>query len=388
MASFFILLLLTIFCADSIVISVTGSINDLPIEKVIMNLKTRLETLEGKHKTLQQEVTVLRASVRTLRGGATEVVELVDEELWIRLLKVPVTGRDNSSLSCYLFNLSVPFFLFFSPYLCVDCTPGTLGCPVNVTPYSVGGSCILCPAGARGYAGPAGPAGRDGRDGRDAIAVVTSTQEGGIPVMTSQRGQSYHSGPPRNDSGAVFIRWGHKKCPSSSTLVYAGVAAGARYGSSGNGANQLCLPGDPIYDEPVSGVGSTRAFLYSIEYQIDSFHSMSDRTWHDVPCAVCQSPSRYSMLMMPAKNACPSEDWTLEYGGYLMAERSYSSHMRSMYICVDRELQTRERTHGLGTDHNRGLLDLVESRCVVSGGGLPCSPYVDGYELTCAVCTQ
>lgn len=167
-----------------------------------------------------------------------------------------------------------------------------------------------------------------------------------------------------------------------------GVAAGARYGSSGNGANQLCLPGDPIYDEPVSGVGSTRAFLYSIEYQIDSFHSMSDRTWHDVPCAVCQSPSRYSMLMMPAKNACPSEDWTLEYGGYLMAERSYSSHMRSMYICVDRELQTRERTHGLGTDHNRGLLDLVESRCVVSGGGLPCNPYVDGYELTCAVCTQ
>lgn len=40
-----------------------------------------------------------------------------------------------------------------------------------MTPFSVGGSCILCPAGARGFPGPAGPPGRDGRDGRDAIGM-------------------------------------------------------------------------------------------------------------------------------------------------------------------------------------------------------------------------
>lgn len=170
--------------------------------------------------------------------------------------------------------------------------------------------------------------------------------------------------------------------------MFAGIAAGARYGTPGNGANHLCLPNDPIYGETVSGIGISRSFLYAVEYQIDSFPTRNDREWHDLPCAVCKSPSRHSQLMMPAKNICPSSEWTLEYTGYLMAERSYSSHMRSMYICVDGEMETIDRTHGIATDRNRGLLNLVESRCVSSGGGLPCSPYIDGYELTCAVCTQ
>lgn len=265
------------------------------------------------------------------------------------------------------------------------CVPGTPGCSVNVVPYSAGASCILCPAGPRGYIGPPGVPGRDGRDGRDALTIVTSN-DGDRPgtVVPSCSSNTERS----NTSGVTYVRWGHKDCPTSSTLIYSGSAGGPQYGADGNGANQLCLPPDPVYEEPVSGVGGARAFIYGIEYQIDSFPQGIDSHYHDLPCTVCQASSRYSKLMVPAKNVCPSEAWTLEYAGYLMAERSQSGHKRSMYICVDREMQVVERTHGRATDGTRALLDLVESRCVTSGGGLPCGPYIDGYELTCAVCTQ
>ncbi|KAJ8034054.1 hypothetical protein HOLleu_24473 [Holothuria leucospilota] len=264
-----------------------------------------------------------------------------------------------------------------------DCTPGTIGCPVSVRPYSVGGSCILCPAGPRGYPGPPGPPGRDGRDGRDSVAVVTSTENTGLPHQPSRPG---HHGVPSNTSGSVYVRWGHSECPSYSALIYAGSAAGAHYNAQGNGANQVCLPDDPDYDNPVAGVGTSRAFLYSIEYEIDDHPTLASRSWLDVSCAVCKAPYRFGQLMIPGKHECPSAEWTLEYSGYLMAERNHVNHRRSMYICVDQEMQAVERTHGSAS--TRGLLDLVEGRCTTSGGGLRCGPYIDGYELTCAVCTQ
>lgn len=51
-----------------------------------------------------------------------------------------------------------------SYFLAVDGIPGINGCPVTVTPFSIGGSCVLCPSGPRGDPGPSGPPGRDGRD--------------------------------------------------------------------------------------------------------------------------------------------------------------------------------------------------------------------------------
>ncbi|PIK48099.1 putative short-chain collagen C4-like [Apostichopus japonicus] len=265
-----------------------------------------------------------------------------------------------------------------------DGIPGINGCPVTVTPFSIGGSaCLFCPSGPRGDPGPSG---QPGRDGRDALAIITP----GFQEMTSSQTTHFADNPSHhsNTSGAVYVRWGHKECPTSSLLVYSGIAAGAFRGETGNGANQLCLPSDPVYSEPVAGVGASRSFLYAIEYQIDNFPTLSDRSWHDVPCAVCKAPTRFAQLMIPGKNLCPSNEWTLEYRGYLMAERAHSVHQRSMYICVDQEMQTIDRTHGSATGALHALLDLVEGRCVSSGGGLPCGPYVDGYELTCAVCTQ
>ena len=82
--------------------------------------------------------------------------------------------------------------------------------------------------------------------------------------------------------------------------------------------------------------------------------------------------------MIPAKYTC-SSNWTTEYYGYLMAERT--SHKRSQFTCVDRSL-----TPVIGTRHNQfgpGFF-FVEGRC----GSLPCPPYEETKELTCAVCTK
>ena len=85
--------------------------------------------------------------------------------------------------------------------------------------------------------------------------------------------------------------------------------------------------------------------------------------------------------MVPARNVCPSADWTLEYKGYLMSMRN--DLKTTEYVCVDRNAESIPGTEG---QTNESLLYPVESRCI-EGGSLKCGPYVDGYELTCAVCT-
>ena len=52
----------------------------------------------------------------------------------------------------------------------------------------------------------------------------------------------------------------------------------------------------------------------------------------------------------------------------------------SEYICVD---STADIIPG-GKNFNKHLLFPVEGRC----GPLQCPPYVDGRELTCAVCSN
>ncbi|PIK47934.1 hypothetical protein BSL78_15204 [Apostichopus japonicus] len=182
---------------------------------------------------------------------------------------------------------------------------------------------------------------------------------------------------------------GHHSCPSSSELVYTGSAAGTSWGDSGGGVNQLCLSQSPVYDSPVAGVGVERSFVNGMEYLISDFPHHQSKRNHDVPCAVCLAPARVAKLIIPGTSVCPSNGWTREYGGYLMSNRVQSAHRRTMHICVDREMQVIPRTDGVPSDNKRDVLYLVEGRCAPSGGGgIPCGPYVDGHELTCAVCTK
>jgi len=98
-----------------------------------------------------------------------------------------------------------------------------------------------------------------------------------------------------------------------------------------------------------------------------------------MPHVPCYVKSRGSEMMMPARNDCPS-GWTEEYHGYLMTVRHDHSSVRD-FICVDREA---EYVPGSQSNQNGALLYLVQGSC----RSLPCLPYVDGRELTCAVCTK
>ena len=105
-------------------------------------------------------------------------------------------------------------------------------------------------------------------------------------------------------------RWGRTTCSNTSgtQLVYAGQAAGSYHAANGGGANYLCLPEQPQYSTFTTGAQSARAYLYGAEYEtgndspgnngVGPFRSFHD---HNVPCAVCHTSKRGSVLMIPAR---------------------------------------------------------------------------------------
>ena len=217
--------------------------------------------------------------------------------------------------------------------------------------------------------------GRDGRDGRDGVQ--------GIKGDVGERGEKGDQGPTGQKGeptgGVVYVRWGHDSCPSTGAqLVYSGRAGGSHYANNGGGANPQCLPLDPNYLKYEAGKQSY-SLMYGAEYQLSNGIVPNSHDI-DVPCAVCYVATRTTLYMMPAKYTCPS-NWTTEYYGYLMAERNHPSHHRSQFTCVDKLLKP---VIGTSYDHNGLLFYFVEGRC----GSLPCPPYEETKELTCAVCTK
>ena len=156
---------------------------------------------------------------------------------------------------------------------------------------------------------------------------------------------------------------------------------GEFYNHHGGGANYLCLPHNPKYDKYKDG-HQTAGCVYGTEYEVSQYSGNPfKRNLHDheAPCVVCFVKSRGSMLMMPARNDCPS-GWTEEYHGYLMTAHHGHGHSTD-FICVDGDP---EYVPGSHANKNGALLYPVEGVC----GSLPCLPYVSGRELTCAVCTK
>ena len=179
--------------------------------------------------------------------------------------------------------------------------------------------------------------------------------------------------------GSVYVRWGHDQCPSTAQLVYSGRAGGSLYSQSGGGSNPQCLPLDPNFLTEISGIQS-RALMFGAEYETntDSNSYLHGRHNHDVPCVVCHVSNRTAVYMVPAKYTCPT-GWTREYYGYLMSESSI--HQRVQYTCMDIAFKP---ANGSSVANHDGLLFyFVEGRC----GSLPCPPYDDTKELSCAVCT-
>ena len=184
--------------------------------------------------------------------------------------------------------------------------------------------------------------------------------------------------------GVTYIRWGRTTCNSTAgtQLLYSGITAGSFFDDTGGGANHLCLPDeDPEFLNVTDGVQSSRARLYGTEYEAEqnppNFGAMEE---HNVPCAVCYTPTRGTMIMIPAKVNCPTS-WTREYYGYLMSAQYNTPHRRTMFECVDSDA---ESVPGSGANDNGAVLYFTEARC----NGIACPPYEDGKELACTVCTK
>ena len=156
---------------------------------------------------------------------------------------------------------------------------------------------------------------------------------------------------------------------------------GEHYNHYGGGANYLCLPHNPKYGKYTNGHQSA-GYMYGTEYEVSDHNGNPFKRNihnHEAVCVVCFVKSRGSMLMMPARNDCPS-GWIKEYKGYLMTAYHNHGHPTD-FICVDGDP---EYVPGSHANKNGALLYPVEGVC----GSLPCLPYVSGRELTCAVCTK
>ncbi|XP_067662643.1 uncharacterized protein [Haliotis asinina] len=192
--------------------------------------------------------------------------------------------------------------------------------------------------------------------------------------------------PPETDSpywtsSGKHLRkttWGKTTCPKGNDVVYKGYAGGSHYQAKGGPGTTLCLPEAPIYEKYTSEASDS--YIYGTEYETGREASPLHRLYQDdVPCVVCQSHHETSAIMVPARNEC-FPGWHLEYKGYLFG--GASAHTGSSdYVCVDSEA---EAMPGGKANTNGHLLYMIDAKC----GALPCPPYVDGWELTCALCTK
>ena len=213
--------------------------------------------------------------------------------------------------------------------------------------------------------------GRDGLPGRDGVQ--------GPPGPPGKDGRRGPQGPPgpASTGGAIYTRWGKSSCPivEGTELVYSGITGGTQYNQRGGGANHLCMPKDPMYTLNHRGGVNGYAHVYGTEYE-QPIQGTDD---HDIPCAVCYTFTRPTVLMIPAKAICPP-NWTREYYGYLMTARK--KHNRSMFECIDKDQESLPGSHH---NTNGARLYHVEADCHT---GLPCPPYNKEKELNCVVCTK
>ena len=182
-------------------------------------------------------------------------------------------------------------------------------------------------------------------------------------------------------AGLVFTQWGRVDCPSGSSTVYSGYAGGKSHDHSGSGGNTLCLTNSPTWLD-YNDTNQNGALVYGMEYELSgtglsgniAFKDLHDT---DAPCAVCLTTAYSTQIMIPGTYKCPA-GWNSLYHGYLMA--THYTQGTSEFQCVSASAQ------GIGSkvSQNGNLWYPTEAEC----GSLPCLPYVQDRELTCAVCAR
>lgn len=146
------------------------------------------------------------------------------------------------------------------------------------------------------------------------------------------------------------------------------------------------MPLSPDYTKPATTGFQPKASLFGVQYgQVDDLFPpipghKPNISYLGVPCTVCRAERRGSLMMIPARNVCPTSRWTREYIGYLMTDMSNST--APDYICVDADATGVELKHNERHSEN-SFLTSVLGKC----GVLPCSSYEPNRDLTCVVCT-
>ena len=216
--------------------------------------------------------------------------------------------------------------------------------------------------GTTGLRGPMGPAGGKGDVGGKGDAGPPGPQA--APGITS--------------GGVTYVRWGRTICPNTpgTELVYTGRAAGSSHDQQGGTNDYLCLPEQPEYMSFTPGTQG-KSPIHGAEYQTEG-GPLLVATHQNVPCVVCCTGLRGTLLMIPARVSCPAS-WTLEYNGYLMTD--HLGHYRRSAECMDKDA---EAIPGLDANGNGALFYFTEAVC----NGINCPPYDPAKELTCAVCTK
>ena len=191
-------------------------------------------------------------------------------------------------------------------------------------------------------------------------------------VQSTKNANSQQDQAIQQAGTSTFVRWGRSVCPSSTELVYSGVAGGAWYDDSGSTTTAFCLPLNPILGTEVN-MPSQYDWMCGAEYQTEHHHFRMDTL-----CAVCRTP-RPTTIMVPATNVC-EDGWTLEYSGYLMGSnpKEPASHEA---VCMDTAFENRP---GSGANQNGLLFYFMFTYC----GSLPCPPYQGNKLVTCAVCSK
>ena len=99
--------------------------------------------------------------------------------------------------------------------------------------------------------GSPGTKGEKGNTGSTGLTGVTCPKE--VPGQKDMNEEG--------SGGTVYVRWGHDQCPSTAQLVYSGRAGGSHNTHSGSGSNPQCLPLDPNFLTPISGI-QNRAYVH------------------------------------------------------------------------------------------------------------------------------
>ncbi len=190
-------------------------------------------------------------------------------------------------------------------------------------------------------------------------------------------------GPPGpcvpSRGGVTFTRWGRTTCPPTKATqqIYNGTVAGSASNHAGS-ADYLCLHAQQQFLQITAGEQEWRGKLYTTEFAATADSEFGFH--HDIPCSVCYSEIRNTLITIPGRISCP-EGWINEYYGYLMGVDWHPERGSRSPICVDEDAESIPKSQ---QQPIKSLLYYFENICQ----GPDCSSNTNGGEVTCVVCSR